>query len=82
MNWKQVWIAGPAGGFKVGFYSEVQRFEAWQYNFTVINRKATEDGIQAFDKGAAIYDRDVAPDTDELKGDRWSNRGQYGYGEP
>ena len=39
-----------------GFYSEVQRFEALQYNFTVITRKATTDGIQAFDKGAAIYD--------------------------
>ena len=36
-----------------GFYSEVQRFEAWQYNFTVITRKAIEDGIQAFNKGAA-----------------------------
>ena len=39
-----------------GFYSEVQRFEAWQYNFTAITGKAIEDGIQAFDKGAAIYD--------------------------
>ena len=39
-----------------GFYSEVQPFEVWQYNFTVITRKATEDGIQAFNKEAAIYD--------------------------
>ena len=34
-----------------GFYSEVQRFETRQYSFTVINRKAIENGIQAFNKG-------------------------------
>ena len=60
----------------------MQRNEVGQYNFTVINRKATEDGLQAFDKGTAIYNRDVAADTDELEGDRRSDRGQYRYSEP
>ena len=60
----------------------MQRFEARHYNFTVKNRKAIEDVIQTFDKGVAIYDRGVAADTDKFKGDRRSNRSQYGYGEP
>ena len=55
----------------------MQRFEAWQYNFTAITRKATEDGIQAFDKEAAIYDRGVAANTDEPEGDRGSDWSQY-----
>ena len=38
--------------------------------------------MQAFDKGAAIYNRDVAANTDELEGDRGSDRGQYRNGEP
>lgn len=33
----------------------------------------TEEGILAFDKGAAICDRGVAADTDEPKGDRSSS---------
>ena len=65
-----------------GFYSEVQRYKARQYNFTAITRKATEDGIQAFDKGTAIYDRGIAANTDEPEGDRGSDWSQCRHGEP
>ena len=39
----------------VGFHSEVQRFEAWQYDIAVVNWQAIEDGIQVFDTGSAKY---------------------------
>ena len=42
----------------------------------------TEDGIQALDKGATIFNRGVAADTDEPEGDWRSDRGQYRHSEP
>lgn len=38
--------------------------------------------MQAFDKGAAVYDLAVAADTDEPEGDRGSDWSQYRHGEP
>lgn len=45
----------------------MQRVEVLHQIFAVICIEVPEDVIQAFDKGAAIHDRSIAVDTNELK---------------